>query len=123
MFWRYFFIAAALFNFAAGLPFLLAPNEALALLTVAPAADVLFHQIVGLLVVCFGIGYWLVSLEPQRNRAIVIIGAIGKSGVVVLFGKAWLAGTLPNEAFAISMGDLAFVLGFIAFLLAGRSSD
>lgn len=120
--WRLFFGAAAAFNFAAGLPFFLMPGAMLASLGQPVPSDLLFHNVTGLLVVCFGIGYAFVAHEPERNRTIVWIGTIGKAGVVLLFTRAWLAGTLPFAAFAISLGDLAFVAGFLLFLLTNRSA-
>jgi uncharacterized membrane protein YfcA len=113
--WRRLFVVAASFNFAAGLPALLAPAAALETFGLAPLPDHLFVRATGLLVATYGIGYWLVSRRLDR-REIVWLGVIGKLGVVVLFTSAWLQGSLPTRAFAVGMGDLLFALAFLAFL-------
>lgn len=118
--WKYFFVVAALFNFAAGAPLLVAPGEMLAMLKLPIPDDLLFIRVTGLLVTCFGVAYLFAAADPMRNRAIVITGAIGKAGVVALFTQALVQGTLPLEAFAVSMGDLAFVVGFVVFLVSQK---
>ena len=120
--WRTFFVVAAAFNFLAGLPFLIAPDVILATLTIPVPSDLLFHRLTGFLVLCFGIGYAFAARDPERNRAIVWIGLIGKAGVVVLFAQAWLSGALPFSAFAVSFGDIAFVIGFAAFLAMNKET-
>lgn len=113
--WRRVFLAAALFNFAAGLPTLLAPAQALAAFGLPPLPYHLFVRTTGLLVACYGIGYWLVSRRLDR-RDIVWLGVIGKLGVVALFTLAWRQGSLPTRAFAVGMGDLLFAAVFLCFL-------
>ena len=118
--WRVFFFVAAAFNFAVGVPLMMLPAAMLAALDVPVPGDLLFHKLCGLFVVCFGIAYAFVRREPDRNRAIVWVGAIGKTGVVILIGQAWLQGLVPFLAFALVLGDLAFVAGFVFFLLSRR---
>ena len=120
--WKVFFIVAALFNFAAGVPSLVAPNEALQIMNLPAAPDVLFHQVTGLLVVAFGVGYGIVAGDTSRNHALVWLGAGGKAGVVFLFWQAYAAGAIPFPAFVVSFGDLAFVAGFVVFLITHRNS-
>lgn len=120
--WRAFFGLAAAFNFAVGTPLLIAPGAMAATLGMAVPDDVLFHRFTGLLVVCFGLAYAFVARDPQRNRAIVWTGIVGKAGVVALYAQAWLAGAVPFQAFAVSLGDVAFVAGFVAFLISHREA-
>ncbi|MEQ1754790.1 MAG: hypothetical protein ABL973_11730 [Micropepsaceae bacterium] len=119
--WRIFFIVAALFNFAAGVPFLIAPHEALALMNLPPATDVLFHQATGALVIAFGVGYGIVAGNLSSNHAIVWLGTGGKAGVVALFAQAYLSGAIPFQAFAVAIGDVLFLIGFAAFLITNRA--
>ncbi|MCE9523761.1 MAG: hypothetical protein K8S25_15190 [Alphaproteobacteria bacterium] len=118
--WRVFFFVAATFNFAVGVPLVMVPGAMLVALGVPVPGDLLFHRLCGLFVVCFGIAYAFVRREPDRNRAIVWVGAIGKTGVVILIGQAWAQGMVPFQAFALTMGDLAFVAGFVFFLLSRK---
>lgn len=118
--WRIFFVAAAVFNFAAGLPLLLAPDVMLSTLGMAAPDDLLFHRMTGLLVVCFGAVYYFVSQDLVRYRPLVWLGVVGKAGVVVLFAQAFAAGLLPAPAFAVALGDLAFVIGFLVFVISTK---
>jgi hypothetical protein len=113
--WRRVFLVAALFNFAAGVPALLAPAQALAAFGLPPLPDHLFVRATGLLVASYGVGYWLVS-RRLGLREIVWLGVVGKLGVVVLFTWAWGQGSLPTRAFAVGMGDLLFAAVFLVFL-------
>lgn len=119
--WKVFFIVAAAFNFLAGLPLLIAPAEMQASLGVTPPDDLLFHRFTGLLVVCFGVVYAFLAHDLMRYRPLVWLGVVGKGGVVALFTEAWLAGRVPFQSFALSLGDLAFAFGFLLFLfVTGR---
>ncbi len=121
--WSIFFKAAAAFNFAAGLPLLTAPASILISVGLPVPEDLLFHRFTGLLVVCFGLAYALASRDLERNRAIVWTGVIGKSGVVLLLAQAWWQGAVPFAAFAATLGDLAFVAGFLLFLFGRKSTS
>lgn len=117
MSWRLFFWVALVFNLLAGLPLLLAPNLMLSSLGTGIPVDLLFHRFTGLLVVCFGGLYALVAQDAVRFRPLVWLGIFGKAGVVALFTEAFLNGRVPFSLYAISLGDVAFVVGFVAFLM------
>ena len=116
--WRTFFVVAAVFNFAAGLPLLLAPEMMLSTLGMAAPGDLLFHRMTGLLVVCFGVVYYFVSQDLARYQPLVWLGVAGKTGVVALFAQAFAAGLVPAPAFAVAIGDLLFAVGFLVFVLS-----
>ncbi len=118
--WRLFFTVAAIFNFAAGLPLLIAPEAMASTLGIAIPADPLFHRMTGLLVVCFGVMYGFVARDLERYLPLVWLGVAGKGGVVALLTQAWVAGILPLPAYAVALGDLAFTAGFVLFLVSGK---
>ena len=120
--WRVFFWAAAIFNFIAGLPLLLMPEVMLGTLGLPVLADLMFHRMTGLLVVCFGVVYGFVAQDLVRYRPLVWLGVVGKGGVVALFAQAWLQGLIPFPAFVVSLSDLALMLGFIVFLVGTKRS-
>lgn len=116
--WRAFFWVAAAYNLLAGLPPLLGLAQGSAIFgIVAPDPQVsVILQMMGLLVVAFGIGYAMVARDLVAGRAIVRMAIIGKLGVFALIGWHFIAGTMPLPVFAAAVGDLLFALGFIAFL-------
>jgi hypothetical protein len=115
--WRLFFIVAAIFNFAAGLPLLIAPDAMGATLGLPMPDDLLIHRLAGLLIACFGGLYAYVAQDLERYRPLMWLGVVGKAGVFVLFTQAWFAGTVPLPAYVVAFGDLAFGVGFLVFLL------
>ncbi len=113
--WQLVFVAAALFNFSVGLPMVIAPEITVQGLGVA-GADLLTVRLLGWMITTFGIGYALVARTPQQHRGIVLLGIIGKGGVIAL--TWWLAarGEVAADVAALAGGDLLFVALFIAFL-------
>lgn len=121
--WRAIFWIAAAFNFAAGLPPLLTPESDAA--GFGYAQDPQTHIVVrlmGLLIAMFGVGYVLVALNPAKNHGIVLMGAIGKLGVVILVAEAYSRGLVPQTAALMTMGDLVFVALFGWFLTSRRAA-
>ena len=113
--WRPFFIAAAAFNFVAGLGLMLAPAAVYAIAGSVPPAS-LEVRLMGWLIAALGIGYAVVAADPSRNRGIVQAGAAGKFGAVVLVWAHWITGQAPT-AFALAiLGDLLFAAAFLVFL-------
>lgn len=120
--WRMFFIAATLFNIAAGLPLLAAPDAMLQSLNMPVPYDLLYHRFTGLLILAFGGLYAAIAYDQHRFGPLLWLGAAGKAGVILLMGDAYISGRVPFQAFAVSLGDLLFVIGFLAFLLAPRKT-
>jgi hypothetical protein len=120
MAWRLFFIAAALYNLAAGLPLLVVPGMMLAQMGGLVPDDLLYHRVAGLLILCFGALYAMVARDPARFGPMVWLGVVGKTGVILMVAEAYLAGRVPLSGFAVALGDLVFVLGFVGFLVRGR---
>lgn len=119
--WRVVFLVAALFNFAAGLPGLLAPGlNAAGLGGDGSATALLMTQLIGAMVAVFGIGYALVAFDPPAHRGIVWMGAAGKAVVIVLLAEAWTRGVIPDQTAALGVGDTIFVILFLLFLARTR---
>ena len=114
--WTRVFVLAALFNALVGLQFLIAPASGLDALPL-PAGDYLWPRLAGGLILMFGIGYWIVSRDLDRNRAIIGLGAAGKLLVVLILLIYWIKGTIGFWSFSIALIDLAFALAFIRFLI------
>lgn len=115
--WKLVFVVAALFNFAVGLPMLLAPEAMLTGLGQPVPDDLLMTRLASLLIVVLGIGYGMVARDPVGNRPILWLGVLGKAPIPLL---VWLSGgavALASSAFLLSLGDLAFAALFLTFLV------
>lgn len=115
--WKGVFWLAALFNFAAGLPMLLAPDFAVNTFALGPLPNNFLVQGVGSLIVTVGIGYAFVAMNLNL-REIVMMGVVGKTAMVVLLFIYREAGQVSDAAFNTGMGDLAFTIAFVVFLLS-----
>ena len=89
------------FNLAAGGTMLVLYHECYKFVGLRKPELVLPIQLVGVLVALFGIGYWLVALNPIANRHLLMLGFLSK-----LFGSllgiyyTW-SGSLPGYFLAI----------------------
>jgi hypothetical protein len=118
--WTVIFALAALFNFAVGLPMLLAPEAMLAGLGQPVPDDLLMTRLASLLIVVLGIGYAMVARDPVANRPILWLGAMGKAPIPLLVWQSGGAAALSSSAFLLSLGDLAFAALFLLYLLTHR---
>jgi hypothetical protein len=124
--WRVFFIVAALFNFAIGLPIMFAHDWAFGLTFVAPPeplslAPKLWGDF-GFCVALIGVGYLMVAADLS-NHAIVWLGIGAKAFDVIVLSSRWLAGITNTLVLLPAAIDAAFTLGFVIFLLQARARD
>jgi len=115
--WKLVFVVAALFNFAVGLPMLLAPEAMLTGLGQPVPEDLLMTRLASLLIVVLGIGYGMVARDPVANRPILWLGVLGKAPIPLLVWLSGGAAALASSAFLLSLGDLAFAALFLIFLV------
>ncbi|MGB7654785.1 MAG: hypothetical protein WBL74_04820 [Novosphingobium sp.] len=109
-FWTLVLWAAAAFNMLVAVPSFFLPG--------AGVTD----RIVALLVGCFGLVYAMVARAPQQLGQVLWAGVIGKLGVVALMLPEVQAGrALPGTGW-ILLGDMAFTVLFVVFLLRGRKA-
>ena len=118
--WKLIFWVAAIFNFAVGLPMLLAPEVLLPAIGQALPEDLLLIRLAALLIVVLGIGYGMVARDPAANRPILWLGVLGKAPIPLLVWISGGAAALSSSAFVLSLGDLAFAALFLLFLLTHR---
>jgi hypothetical protein len=122
IFWSVFFWLAAAYNIAVGIPLVLSPELILQPGTETPVpgpAD-MFVPLSGVLIAGFGIVYALVALQPVRMKPVVWAGVFGKGGVLALSLPPFFRGEVGLDAVALSLGDLAFTIGFLVFLFTFR---
>lgn len=113
------FQVAALFNFAVGIPLLLAYPAAAPLLGMPPSPGVFFHVCIGI-VLLFGWVYWRIARDPVQYRPYVMLGVLGKMVFVVAIYGHWLAGDASTAMAALVTGDLIFAALFVRYLRSSR---
>ncbi|WP_308910550.1 hypothetical protein [Pseudokordiimonas caeni] len=114
---RLLFGSGALFNFAAGLPFLVNGELAGRLLGMAPAPTYgVFERFVGFAIVLFGWMYFMIARDPVTYRPYILAGIVGKLGTVIIAWAALLEG-LTNLPFPmLVLGDLVYAILFWRYL-------
>ena len=114
--WKIFFGVAAFFNLLVGGAMFAGAQVVAQHMHADTPIGLYLIMMVGAMIAVFGLGYALVASDPVRNRALVIVGVVGKLGAVAiaLMNRA----ALPESTFWLSMGDLPFALAFIAFLVS-----
>ncbi|MEK6563996.1 MAG: hypothetical protein AABZ65_03080 [Candidatus Omnitrophota bacterium] len=115
---RRLFIISALYDFILGVIFLAGFRHVYNYFNIALPNHDGYVQFAAALVVIFGIGFWFVAHDPQRNRDIIKMGILLKlsySGVA--FYHAAL-GNLPGIWLPFAWLDLIFL---VLFILAFKS--
>ena len=113
-----FFIISALYDFILGIIFLIGFKQIYNHFNITLPNHDGYVQFGAALVTIFGIGFWFVSQDPQRNRDIIKMGILLKlsySGVA--FYHAAL-GNLPSIWLPFAWVDAIFLVLFIFALNA-----
>jgi len=62
----------------------------------------------------FGIGYYLVSRDPDRNEAVIWTGCAGKVIIFLTFGYLFLCKQITIFGFLAGLGDFIWTFFFLA---------
>lgn len=119
-YYRKLFLVSAIWNFFMVFIFLFGESTMRSMTGVGTPFDPLGKQLIGGLILVFGIGYYIVSRDISRNEGIVLLGIIGKVMVVVLFTVHAALGNISFLLAAPTIVDLLFAVLFAEFLLRGR---
>ena len=109
---RRVFAAAGFFNIVVGTSMFLAPLLTMRLLGIARPQSPLFMDMASWLILVLGTGYCLTALNPERNRDLMLVGAIGKLLVLPLMLTAWRRGEVGLSGVVAGSADLVFALLF-----------
>jgi hypothetical protein len=113
------FYAAAIFNWVACLVFIEPLGLAKTLNLSHAVSNDPFGQIALLAIAIFGFGYWMVVSNPAAYRGVVILGLIGKIGVVAIaFGHYFFVGDVNLNLAGLTLGDVIFAAFFFRYLKA-----
>lgn len=108
--------AAALFNVLAAV-MLGFPGSQLGQMAGLPAqVPLAYRAIVAAFVLLFAGCYAWLAAQPEPNRPMVALGAIGKAVVVLVVIALWLAAEASFTSLAVVSGDLLFAALFLWWL-------
>ena len=118
---RLMYLIAAIWNWVLAITFLILPRIDINYFSLAgdtiPPTLLWFDCFMGL-VFAFGIGFYLVSLDPQKNHGLVKIAAFEKVWVFIIGFSYFLIGEASLLLLGVVLGDLIFGILFIEDLLA-----
>ncbi|MFL5752218.1 MAG: hypothetical protein ACJ76F_02330 [Bacteroidia bacterium] len=120
--WNLAFKLAALWNFSGALFALFCKDLMSSLFYVNsdPALTTVESNINYYLLYSFilvmGIGYWIVSLDPSRNKGLILVGIIGKLSTAFTWIIVFFMGYGTIMLLAGALGDLAWSLLFCYYL-------
>ena len=115
-YYKWLFIIAALWNWAAGVQFFFWYDPIFARLNMQALNYPAIMQLAMSLVFVFGIGYYWVSKDLSKNHDIVKLGIIAKVIVFLIFSYHYLFGNMPLMIALCGVVDLIFAILFIEFL-------
>ncbi|MFX0064200.1 MAG: hypothetical protein ACFFC7_18665 [Candidatus Hermodarchaeota archaeon] len=119
-YYRYLFLIGAIWNWLIGVIFIVASIFLTDVYTMfgtqEPLSLVWFH-IFFIFVIIFGIGYFWVGQDIDKNHGIVKMGIIAKLSVVVVFFYYVLIGDFNLLAMGPPIVDLIFAILFLEFLI------
>ena len=114
------FGAAAVMNVGVGVGLFVAPAATLAMMGMQPPSSQVLLQLAAWLILVFGVGYAFTARDPDGNRDLMRLGAIGKMLVLPLMLAAWRRGEVGPAGVASGGGDLVFALLFLDVLRRTR---
>ena len=110
------FYAAAAYNLAWGAWVVLFPEAIFNLIRMKAPEPIAIWQCVGMMVLAFAPGYWLIARDPHRYSALVWIGLLGKTLGPIGFVIAAVRGQLPwSFGSVLVLNDLMWHPAFWAF--------
>lgn len=111
-------MAAAIYNLVWGVAVIIAPTAPFVLLGLETPNYPSLFQCIGMMVMVFGYGYWLIAKDPERFAPYVWIGLAGKIFGPIGFLYAASKGELPwTFGLTIITNDLIWWPVFISFAL------
>ena len=114
---RRMFQSAALFNWLACLILLPATGIAAYLGFTPLMGNGPFGHMALMAIALFGYGYWMVASDPVAHRGIIVLGIIGKLGVVaIMFGHYFLGTDMNLRQASLALVDLTYAAIFFRTL-------
>ncbi len=110
------FLIAALYDFVLGVIFLVAWKQIYSYFGVVAPNHAGYIQFGAALIAIFGIGFWFVSQNPERNRDIIKMGILLKTSYATVVLGHYFLGSMPGVWVPFAWFDLVFLGFFIGAL-------
>lgn len=110
------FLIAALYDFVLGLLFLVAWKRMYGYFGVTLPNHDGYVQLGAALVAIFGVGFWFVAQNPERNRDIIKMGILLKVAYATVVLGHYFFGSIPGIWVSFAWFDLVFLGFFVAAL-------
>lgn len=121
-YYKNLFLIAGIWNICASIPFIIFGKEIVNLLNLKmqfpPLQYSIWLYLFLAIVFTFGIGYFMVGKNIDKNHGIVVLGIITKVIVFIVFAYYYFfkENILDILIFLIGVGDLVFSILFLEFL-------
>ncbi|MFX1469846.1 MAG: hypothetical protein ACFFB8_14415 [Promethearchaeota archaeon] len=119
-YYKYVFLIGAIWNLLVGLIFILTSPLVDSLVPMfgmeVPPSLIFYHSFFGIVTV-FGIGFYLVARDITKNHGIVVLGAITKIYVFILYLIYFVLGYSNFLPILFVIVDLIFACLFVEFLI------
>jgi hypothetical protein len=116
---RPLFMIAALYDLILGVVFFFAFKPIYGRFIIPLPNHDAYVQLPAALIAIFGLGFWFVAQDPERNRDLITLGVLMKlafSGIILSYA---FRDAIPSMWVPLAWIDLAFMVAFIA---ASRTS-
>ena len=115
------FLIGAIWNWVIAIPFLLNsflnPSALLDNIKTLPPSLIFIHMVI-ILVIIFGIGFFIVSRDITKNHGIVQMSVIEKFSFFIVFLNYFLIGDIYLPLLLIVIVDLVFGILYLEFLIS-----
>jgi hypothetical protein len=81
-----------------------------------PVGSLFYPWLLAFFVALFGAAYAWLAVQPTLHRPLIMLAAIGKTGVFVVALACLIRGDIELRAFSVAVGDLAFACLFFLWL-------
>lgn len=119
-YYKYLFLIGAIWNIVLGIVYIftsLFMKGSFEMFGVEEPPSLIFYHLFFGIVIVYGIGYYLVSANLDKNHGIVLLGILGKLWAFLVVGFYYFAGDINLLGVGPAIGDLIFAILFIEFLL------
>ena len=125
-YYKYLFLIGAIWNLVVGLVFIVLSPLVDSLIPMfgmeVPPSLIFYHSFFGSVIV-YGIGYYLVARDINKNHGIVVLGIIAKSYVFILFLIYFILGYSNFLPMLFAIVDLIFACLFVEFLISFKKIE